>query len=585
MDNAEIAEVLSEIATLLEIKGENRFKVRAYQRAAESILGLVQDLSDLRRGGALRSLPGVGASIADKIIELLDTGECAQHQELLREVPATVLDMLRIPGVGPKTVKLLLEKKGIATIEDLEQAAGAGALRDLPGLGEKTEQEILRGIARLREYSKRTNLGLAWAIAEAIMEQLRAQVAVEQMQAAGSLRRMKETVGDIDLLITSDNPEPVMDRFVSLDLVAEVLAHGPTKSSILTDAGIQADLRVVAPESFGAALQYFTGSKQHNVRLRDLAVRHSIKLNEYGVFLVSGKSEQHIGGRLEEEMYAALDLPLIPPEIREDQGEIEAARAGTLPELIKLSQMGGDLQMHSTWSDGHHSIEHMARAAKALGYRYLAITDHSSSQTVANGLSPERLRQRRKEIAAVRKAVPGVAVLDGTEVDIKRDGTLDYSDEVLAELDFAIASVHSGWKMDREAMTRRIIKAMENPWVDCIGHPTGRLIGQREPYDLDMEALLEAAARLGVAIEINAYPDRLDLKDVHARRAKELGVKLLINTDAHSAEQLSLMRFGVATARRGWIEARDVLNTLPLPQLRRQLRRGRSGRAWHLRAT
>jgi len=576
MDNAEIAEVLSEIAILLEIKGENPFKVRAYQRAAETIQSLTQDLSEIRQQGELRSLQGVGASIADKIAELLDIGKCAHHQELLREFPSSVFDMLRVPGVGPKTVKLLLEREGIATLEALEQAASAGLLRTLPGLGEKTEQEILRGITRLREYSKRTNLGLAWAIAEGIMAQLRAEAPVDQMQAAGSLRRMKETIGDIDILITSDNPEPVMDRFVSLDLVAEMLAHGPTKSSILTEAGIQADLRVVAPESFGAALQYFTGSKQHNVRLRDLAVRRKIKLNEYGVFRVKGEHDERIGGRLEEEMYTALGLPLIPPEMREDQGEIEAAREERLPELVELSQIQGDLQTHSTWSDGHHTVEQLARAAKALGYRYLAITDHSPSQTVANGLSPERLKQRRKEIEAARKAVPGVALLDGTEVDIKRDGSLDYPDEVLAELDFVVASVHSGWKMDRAAQTLRIVKAMENPWVDCIGHPTGRLIGQREPYELDMEAVLEAAARLGVAMEINAYPDRLDLKDVHARRAKELGVKLLINTDAHSADQLSLMRFGVATARRGWIGPGEVLNTLPLSQLRRWLRRTRA---------
>ena len=578
MNNADLAQVFSEIATLLEIKGESPFKVRAYQRVAETILGLTQELSEIRQRGELRSLPGVGASIAEKIAQLLDTGETTYHQELLREFPSTVFEMLRIPGVGPKTVKLLFEREGIATVEALEHAARAGILRSLPGLGEKTEQEILRGIAHLREYRQRTNLGLAWAIAQGIMEQLRAGAPVDQMEAAGSLRRMRETVGDIDILITSEDPQPVMDRFVALELVAEVLAHGPTKSSVLTEAGIQADLRVVAPESFGAALQYFTGSKQHNVRLRELAVRRKVKLNEYGAFQVSGKREHRIGGGLEEEMYAALGLPLIPPELREDQGEIEAAREGGLPALIEMSQMRGDLQMHSTWSDGRHTVLELARAGKSLGYRYIAITDHSPSQTVANGLSAERLRERRVEIEAARKAAPGIAILEGAEVDIKRDGSLDYPDEVLAALDFVVASVHSGWKMERGAMTGRIIKAMENPWVDCIGHPTGRLIGQREPYEVDMEEVLQAAARLGVAMEINAYPERLDLKDVHARRAKELGVKLLIDTDAHSADQLSLMRFGVATARRGWVEAADVLNALPLSRLRGQLRRARSAR-------
>ncbi len=576
MKNADIAAVLSEIGILLEIKGENPFKVRAYERAAESIRSLTQEVAEIREAGDLRSLPSIGGGIADKIAELLDTGKCTHHQELLSEFPETVFEMLRISGVGPKTVKTLIEQEGIASVEQLESAARGGRLRALPGMGEKTEQEILRGIAHLREYGKRTNLGLAWTIAEGIMEQLREDAPVDDMEAAGSLRRMKETIGDIDILITSDHPEAVMDRFVGLDLVAEILVHGATKSSVLTGAGVQADLRVVPPESFGAALQYFTGSKEHNVRLRDLAVRKKIKLNEYGVFRVKGEREERVGGRLEEEMYDALGLPLIPPELREDQGEIEAAGDGRLPQLIEVGDIRGDLQMHSTWSDGGSTIEEMAGAAKALGYRYIAVTDHSPSQTVANGLSVERLRERRKEIAAARRAVPGIGILDATEVDIKRDGSLDYPDEVLAELDFVVASVHSGWKMERAAMTERIIRAMENPRVDGIAHPTGRLIGKREPFEVDMEAVLKAAASLGVAMEINAYPDRLDLKDVHARRAKELGVKLMINTDAHAAEQLRLMHFGVATARRGWIEPGDVLNTLPISRLRR--RRAKSSR-------
>jgi len=576
--NARIADVLSQIGTLLEIKGENPFKVRAYERAAEAVRSLSEELSQIREENDLRSVAGVGAGIGQKIEELLDTGECKHHQELLEEFPASVFDMLRIPGVGPKTVKLLLEREGISTVEELEEAAAAGRLRGLPGMGEKTEQEMLRGIARVREYSKRINLGLAWSIAEAVMAQLREQAPVDRMEPAGSLRRMKETIGDIDILVTSDHPELVMERFLALDLVSDVVAHGPTKSSVVTEGGIQADLRVVKPESFGAALQYFTGSKQHNVKLRDFAVRHHIRLNEYGVFRIEGGEETRLGGRLEEEMYAALDLPMMPPEMREDQGEIEAAREGGLPDLVELSDIRGDLQMHTTWSDGRDTVEGMARAAKKLGYRYIALTDHSPSQTVANGLSVDRLKARRKEIAAARKAVKGFTILEATEVDIKRDGSLDYPDELLAELDFVIASVHSGWKMDRAAMTQRIIEAMGDPWVDCIAHPTGRLIGQREPFDVDMEAILKAAAKFGVAMEINAYPDRLDLKDVHARRAKDLGVKLLINTDAHAADALPLMRFGVATARRGWLEAGDVLNTLSVSQLRSRLRRARSRR-------
>jgi DNA polymerase (family 10) len=575
MQNADVARVLSEIGILLEIKGENPFKVRAYERAAEAVAGLTEDVAAVRGRGELRSIPGVGQSIAEKIEEMLDTGDCQEHRELLKEFPASVFEMLRVPGVGPKTVRVLLDH-GIASVEDLEKAAQAGQLRTLRGMGEKTEQEIIRGIARVREYSKRTNLGVAFTIAQGIIDHLRENAPVDRIEAAGSLRRRRETIGDIDILITSQRPEEVMKRFLGLDIVQEVIARGPTKSSVVTQGGVQADLRVVPPESFGAALQYFTGSKQHNVKLRDLGVRSKIKLNEYGVFRVTESGDVRIGGEREEEMYAALGLPMMAPELREDQGEIEAAREGTLPTLVELSDLKGDLQMHTTWSDGHNTVEEMARAAKARGYKYIALTDHSPSQTVANGLSVERLRQRRKEIEAARASVPGLTILEGAEVDIKRDGSLDYPDEVLAELDFVVASVHSGWKMGRDEMTRRIIKAMENPWVDCIGHPTGRLIGQREPYDVDMEELLKTAARLGVAMEINAYPDRLDLKDVHARRAKELGVKLMINTDAHSADQLGLIHFGVATARRGWVEAGDVLNTLSARKLQESLRRRRA---------
>jgi DNA polymerase (family 10) len=574
MRNADIARVLAEIATIMAVKGENPFKVRAYERAVEAIEGLSEDLGSIREEGGLRSIPGIGASIAEKIEELLDTGRCKHHQELLSEFPETALEFLRIPGIGPKTVKVLLDE-GITTVEELEHAAQEGGLRHLRGLGEKTEQEILRGIAHLREYSQRANLGEAWGVAQEIMREVRAGAPVKEMEAAGSLRRMKETIGDIDVLVTSDQPEAVMECFTTLDVVAEVLAKGPTKSSVRTRSGMQADIRVVPPESFGAALQYFTGSKQHNVRLRDLAVRKKLRLNEYGVFRVDGK-EERVGGRTEEEMYAALGLPLIPPELREDQGEIDAARAGKLPRLIEAADIRGDLHLHSDWSDGHQGIEAMARAAREVGYEYIALTDHSPSQTVAGGLSIERLQERMAEIEAARKAVPGLTILAGTEVDIKRDGRLDYPDQVLAELDFVVASVHSGWKMERAEMTARILKAMENPWLDCIGHPTGRLIGRREAYEVDMDEVLRAAARQGVAMEINAYPDRLDLRDLHARRAKELGVKMIISTDAHSADHLALMRFGVATARRGWLEAKDVLNTLPVEQLRAQLRRSRS---------
>lgn len=574
MTNTQIAEVLNELALLLEIKGESVFKIRAYQRAAEAVTSLAQDLSQVRtEKGGLQTLPGIGQAISQKIEELLDTGQCHYHQELLTAIPATALEMLRIPGIGPKKVKLLLEQEGIATVEQLEQAAQAGLLRTLPGMGEKSEQDILRGIAHLREYNQRTDLGLAWEIAENVMGQLKAAAPLQRIEAAGSLRRMKETIGDLDLLATSADPEAVMAAFISLPTVTEVIGHGPTKSSVRTAAGLQVDLRVVPGESFGAAWQYFTGSKQHNIALRDLAMRHGFKLNEYGVFAVSGEVEQRIGGATEEEVYAALGLPVMPPELREDQGELEAARAGCLPTLVEQADLRGELHAHTTWSDGRNSIEEMARAALEAGYEYLALTDHSQSQTIANGMKIDRLMERRKAIEAARQAVPEVTILEGAEVDIKKDGSLDYPDEVLAGLDFVVASVHSGWKMKREVMTRRIITAMEHRWVDSIGHPTGRLIGQREPYEVDMEAVLQAAARLGVAMEISSDPMRLDLRDTHARRAKELGVTVTIVTDAHWIENLAFARFGVATARRGWIERGDVLNCLPLDELRKRLRR------------
>jgi len=574
MRNVDVARVFSEIAAMMTVKGEQVFKIRAYERAAEAIGNLSDDLSGLRARGELRSIPGIGASIAAKIEEMLGTGQCAYHQELLKEFPVSALEFFRISGIGPKTVKVLIEA-GITTVDALEHAAVEGQLRHLHRLGEKTEQEILRGIEHVREYGKRASLGVVWTMAQTMMEQIRAGAPVDQMEAAGSLRRMKETVGDIDILVTSSEPDKVMDCFVNLRVVDQVLMEGPTKSSVLTYAGLQADIRVVAPESFGAALQYFTGSKQHNIKLRELAVKRKLKLNEYGVFSVSGKEETRIGGRTEEEMYAAVGIPMMPPEMREDQGEIEAARAGRLPKLVELSDIRGDLHVHSSWSDGHESIESMARAAQELGYEYIAMTDHSPSQTIAGGLSAERLVQRLEELEAARQAVPSITILNGSEVDIKRGGSLDYPDELLSELDFAVASVHSGWKMERAEMTARMIKAMENPWVDCVAHPTGRILGRREPYEVDMEEVLKAAARLGVAFEINAYPDRLDLKDVHARRAKELGVKILVNTDSHSSDHYGFMHFGVGAARRGWLEPSDVLNTLPVASLLAQLRRAR----------
>ncbi len=571
MTNLQIADILSQIASLLEIKGENPFKIRAYERAADTIAHLTEEAAALRAQGKLRALPGIGAGLAEKIEELLDTGKCAHLQELLAEIPASLLEMLRIPEVGPKTVKLLYETLKIKTVEQLEHAAQAGGLRNIKGLGAKTEENILKGIERMRRFAERTPLAVAYPVAMEIVDALRRKAPLDRIQPAGSLRRMRETIGDLDILVTSTKPEKVMDAFAALPLIREVITRGPTKTTAITEAGLQVDVRVVEPEEFGAALLYFTGSKDHNIKLRDLAIQRKLKINEYGVMEV--KTEKRLGGETEEEVYGLLKMPWIPPEIREDQGEIEAALKNALPDLVEEKQIRGDLHVHSNWSDGRSSIEEMVKAALARGYEYVAICDHSPSQPVANGLSVERLRKRQKEIEKARKRFPDITILAGTEVDIRGDGSLDYPDEVLAELDFVVASIHSGWKATAETNTQRIIKAMANPYVNVIGHPTGRLIGSRDPYEVDMEKVLQAAAKTGIAMEIDSHPERLDLKDTHARRAKELGVKLIISTDSHNASGYDLLHFGIATARRGWVSPADVLNTLPKKEFLAALRR------------
>lgn len=561
MSNAEIARVLDDIAAALEIKGENVFKIRAYYKAAETIANLPEELATLRARGELRKLSGVGAGIAEKIEELLDTGKCTYHEQLQAEFSPALLELLRIPEVGPKTVKLLHEQLGIGSIAELEAAAEAGKLREIRGLGEKTEVNILKGIRQVRRFAERFPLAVVYPLATRIVELLAERAPLEQISPAGSLRRMRDTVRDLDLLVTANDPEQVMEVFVKLPMVREVTMRGPTKASVIAEEGLQVDLRVVTPEEFGAALLYFTGSKEHNVKLREMAVKRKLRINEYGLFEV--ETNKRLGGKTEEEMYRLMKLPWIPPEMREDQGEIEAAQRGELPELVELKDVRGDLHVHSKWSDGRATIEAMVKAAQERGYEYVAICDHSPAQGVANGLSVERLRKRQEEIERVRRKFPGMAVLAGTEVDIRADGSLDYPDEVLAELDFVVASVHSGWKSSAQVNTERILRAIANPYVDLIGHPTGRLVGQRDPYEVDIEQVIRAAAKAGVALEIDSHPDRLDLKDSHARLAKEHGVKLVINTDSHSLEGYELLHFGVATARRGWIEPKDVLNTLP----------------------
>jgi len=569
--NRDVAGVLAEIADLLEIKGENPFKVRAYQRAAHAIENLPTELSAMLGHRPFTEIPGIGASIADKLQELLTTGRCRFHQELLAEFPASLAALLSIPEVGPRKAQALHDQLGITSVDQLEQAAREGRLRDLKGFGAKTEANILRGIERLRVHKARLPLAEAHPLAMEVVENLRVAAPVEQIEPAGSIRRMRDTIGDIDILVTSSDPEEVMSVFVSLPTAHHVIARGPTKTSVVTEHGAQMDVRVVEPESFGAALQYFTGSKEHNVRLRELAVRRGLRLSEYGVFEVA--TERRVAGATEEEVYAALDLPLIPPELREDRGEIAAAQRGELPHLVEVEDIKGDLHVHTRRTDGHHTVEEMAETALGRGYKYIAICDHSRSVGMAGGLFDEDLLRHAADIRAASKRIKGITLLAGTECDIRRDGTLDYPDEVLAQLDFVVAAVHSGFKLDADSMTARIIDAMHNPYVDAIAHPTGRIIGKRDPYEVDVERLLAAAAELGVAMEINSYPDRLDLRDIHIRRAKELGVRLVINTDAHDCDHLRLITYGVATARRGWAEPQDVLNTLPLAALRKRLRR------------
>lgn len=564
MQNRAIAAMFNDIADMLEIKDESPFRITAYRRAARALEGLTEDVAAVAGRGELTEIPGIGEGSAEKIEEFLKTGTCKYYEDLKSKLPPGLTVLMSVPEVGPKTAMLLYEKLKVKTIEELEAAARAGKVRKLPRMGAKTEENILKGIALIRRTKERLPIGQVLPHAQELVETLRALKEVKQISVAGSLRRMKETIGDIDILVTSAKPERVMDVFTAFPKVKQVLAKGPTRSSVVLDVGIQADVRVVEPESFGAALQYFTGSKDHNVKLREKAVKKGLKVNEYGVFRVRG--DRRIAGETEEDVYAAVGLPWIPPEIREDQGEIERAEQDKLPALIELRDIRGDLQMHTRWSDGSDSAEEMARAAKALGYEYIAITDHSQSLKFVGGVTIEELREHAKLVKKVSDKV-GIAVLIGTECDILPDGRLDYPDDVLADLDVVVASVHSRLRMAEPEMTARIIKAMEHSHVDIVGHPTGRLLGQRDASAVNLERLIEAARRTGTALEINASPERLDLNDAQAKAARERGVKLVISTDAHNRYQLRYMDFGIGVARRAWAEPRDAINTMPLKKL------------------
>lgn len=569
MKNQRIAQIFNEIGELLELKGENVFRIRAYRRAAQNIDGLPKDVASLAPE-ELAAVPGIGKDLAAKVREFLDTGKIAKHEELKREIPAGVLELLKVPGLGPKKAKQFFDTLKIKSVDELERAIAGGKLAGLPGIQKKTVENIAKGIELIKRRTERRPLGRVLPLAEDIVRKMKEAAPIDRIEVAGSIRRMKDTVKDIDILTTSKRPAAVMDAFVKLPQVSRVLARGETKSSIITDDGIQVDLRVVEEDSFGAALAYFTGSKQHNIRLREMAVKAGLKINEYGVF--KDTNEKQVGGKEEEDIYKALRMPWVPPELREDQGEIDAALRGELPELVTLADIKGDLHVHTNWSDGSHDLDAVVAAARKRRYAYVAITDHTKGLGVAHGLDERRLAEEIRLIDATNRRLLGFTILKGTELDIRSDGRLDLSDEALAGLDIVVASVHSGFRQPRAQITKRIVSAIRNPKVSIIAHPTGRLIGERDAYDVDMEAVLREAAKYGVAMEINAYPLRLDLNDQHVKLAREYGVPIVISTDMHVENQFDFMAYGVAIARRGWLEKQDVLNTLPYEQLMRRLK-------------
>lgn len=567
MTNQEIAEILNHISQILDIQGENPFKIRAYVKASQTIANLTYQLASLEEKEKIGELPGIGEGIAKKIAELLQNGKLRYYEDLKKSELGPLTEFLGIPGMGPKHARLIHDKLGISSLEALRKAAEEGKLKGLPGLGEKTEKNILQGIQQVQKYKERFPIAYIYPRAQAILEHMKGVKEIQQVTLAGSLRRMRETIADVDILAASDEAEKVMEAFVRLPQTAKVVAKGSTKSSVATRDGFQVDLRVVPMESFGAASHYFTGSKAHNIRIRSLGLERGLKINEYGVF----KKEEKIAGKNEGEIFDSVNLPYIAPELREDQGEIEAAQKGRLPSLVELEDIKGDLHVHTAWSDGNNTVEEMARAAKGRGYRYVAICDHSVSMGIAHGLDRERLERQMEEIEGVNRKLKGFRVLSGIEVDIKSNGELDLDEDILKRLDVVVAAVHSKFSQPEAEMTGRIIKAVENPNVHIIAHPTGRIIGKREPYAVNLDKVMDACSANGKMLELNAYPERLDLSDLHCRKAKEKGVKLAVSTDAHMNEHLAWMTFGVATARRGWIEPQDVINTLPLSRLLKSL--------------
>ncbi len=562
--NADIASIFEEIADLLEIEGANVFRVRAYRNAARTLQELRQDVRAMvQKGEDVTELPGIGNDLAGKIREIVETGRCAALDKLHKQVPAAVTELLKIPGLGPKRVKTLYHELDVHTVEQLQRAVQDHRVRDLPGFGEKTEIHIAESLETHFGGAWRFKLAIAAQYAEPLADYLRGLSGVQQVVLAGSYRRARETVGDVDILVTAAPDSPVMERFINYDEVAEVLSHGSTRSSVVLKCKLQVDVRVVEPESYGAALHYFTGSKAHNIAIRRLGQEKGLKINEYGVF----RGDKSIAGETEESVFKSVGLPFIAPELREDRGEIEAARAGRLPRLIELGDLKGDLHAHSKATDGHNTLQEMAEAAKAHGFEYLAVTEHSRRLTVAHGLDPVRLAKQIDEIDRLNDDLKGITLLKGIEVDILEDGQLDLPDDLLGRLDLVVGAVHSRFELSRARQTERILKAMDHPHFTILAHPSGRLIERREPYDVDMLRIIRKAKERGCYLELNAHPERLDLLDTYCQTARDEGILVSINSDAHSVLDFDNLRFGVGQARRGWLERKDVLNTLSLQEL------------------
>lgn len=568
--NIDIANIFDEIADFLEIEGENPFRIRAYRNAARTVRGLGAELKDMVADDAdLTELPGIGKELAAKIREILETGTAKALIKLRARIPGTVLEILRLPNLGPKRVRVLYHDLKIKTLEQLSQAARKGRIRALDGFGEKTENAILEAIEARAQKEKRFKIAEVKPYVDSLLEYLQGVAGVSDAVAAGSYRRCRETVGDLDILVTARKGSPVMERFVEYDEIENVLSKGATRSSIVLRCGLQVDLRRVEKTSFGAALQYFTGGKSHNIAIRRLGQQRGLKINEYGVF----RFEKRVAGKTEAAVYRTVDLPIIPPELRENRGEIEAARDGHLPDLIELSDLKGDLHIHTDYTDGRNSLREMALAAKQRGYKYLAVTEHSDRLKIAGGLDPPKLLEQMEEIDLLNRELKGFTLLKGIEVEILEDGHLDLADDVLAKLDLVVGTIHSHFDLSLQKQTKRILRAMDHPYFSFLAHPTGRLINEREPYQVDMIQLIRKAKERGCFLELNANPRRLDLYDTYCQVAKEHGVLVAINSDAHQVNALDHIGFGVGQARRGWLEKGDVLNTRSLAQLRKLLQR------------